>query len=203
MTGSSSITRLPQGLEISRRFAASRERIFRALSEADQLMQWWGPASCPVVECSVDFRPGGIWHYRLHLPDGGEAWTRAVYREISAPERITYREHSSDAAGTETPDRPAALGTITLRADDDGTLFTVTLRYESPLELDRAIRTGVERGFPAALDQLAALLDRPGLVYGSDPLDGPTLPTEPARPLDRPGLREPDAASVSSPKGTP
>lgn len=182
MTGTSSVTRHRQGLEISRRFAASQERVFRALSEADQLMQWWGPASCPVVECSVDFRPGGAWHYRLSLPDGGEAWTRAVYREIAAPERITYREHSSDAAGAETQDRPAALGTIILQADGDATHFTVTLRYESPLDLDRALRSGVERGFPAALDQLGALLERPDV---------------------RPGRVRADAASLTPPKGHP
>jgi len=160
MTGGNSVTRRPRGLEISRRFTASRERVFSALSEADQLMQWWGPASCPVVECSVDFRPGGAWHYRLRLPDGRDAWTRAVYREISAPERITYREHSSDASGAETDKRPAAFGTITLHPDGDATLFVVTLRYESPLALDHALRAGVERGFSAALDQLGALVER-------------------------------------------
>lgn len=152
------VTRRDRGLIVSRFFTAPRELVFRALSEAEQLMQWWGPPSCPVVECTVDFRPGGVWHYRLRLPDGGEAWARSVYREITPPERISYLERSSDADGAVTDERPAAFCVITLDASGEGTVLTATLQYESPLDRDRAIRNGVEQGFPAALLQLDALL---------------------------------------------
>jgi uncharacterized protein YndB with AHSA1/START domain len=179
------ITRKRDGLVVSRHFGAPRERVFAALSDESQLRQWWGPPSHPVVDCSVDFRPGGVWHYRLRgLTDGVELWARSVYRDIVPPERITYLERSSDADGRVTDDRPAAFVTITLVADgapathgvpDDasvpdgtpahasepaaaGTTLVIDIRYQSPLDRDHAIRHGVEGGLTRALDTLDQLL---------------------------------------------
>lgn len=153
------ITRRPAGLRVVRRFRAPRERVFTALSEADQLRQWWGPPSHPVVDCSVDFRPGGVWHYRLRgLADGDEVWARSVYQEIVPPERISYLERSSDADGRVTDERPAAFVTITLDPDEAGTTLAIDIRYPSPLDRDRAIRHGVEGGLTRALDTLDNLL---------------------------------------------
>jgi len=153
------ITRKPDGLLVSRHFRAARERVFAALSDADQLRQWWGPPSHPVVDCSVDFRPGGVWHYRLRgVTDGIEIWARSVYQEIVPPERISYLERSSDADGRVTDERPAAFVTVTLDPDDAGTTLAIDLRYQSPLDRDRAIRHGVEGGLTRALDALDDLL---------------------------------------------
>jgi uncharacterized protein YndB with AHSA1/START domain len=159
------ITRKRDGLLVSRHFRASRERVFAALSDESQLRQWWGPPSHPVVDCSVDFRPGGVWHYGLRgLTDGVELWARSVYRDIEPPERITYLERSSDADGRVTDERPAAFVTITLEADDprspddSGTTLAIDIRYQSALDRDRAIHHGVEGGLTRALDTLDHLL---------------------------------------------
>jgi hypothetical protein len=83
MIGVVTVSRRPGGLDISRRFSASREAVFAALSNVDQLMAWWGPPDYPVVKCTVDFRPGGVWHYLLRgVTTGREIWARSVYREI-------------------------------------------------------------------------------------------------------------------------
>ena len=153
------ITRKSDGLLVSRHFGASRERVFAALSDADQLRQWWGPPSHPVVDCSVDFRPGGVWHYGLRgVTDGVELWARSVYQQIVPPERISYLERSSDADGRVTEERPAAFVTITLGADETGTTLAIDIRYQSPLDRERAIRSGVESGLSRALDALDQLL---------------------------------------------
>ncbi|GAA1448227.1 SRPBCC domain-containing protein [Leifsonia poae] len=156
------VTRHSDGLTITRRFAAPRELVFRALSEPEHLKQWWGPPDYPVDQCSVDFRPGGVWHYSLRGRHGGEVWARSVYREIVPPERVTYVERSSDPSGAVTDDRPGAFVTITLKNDGDGTVFTARIRYQTPLDRDRAIQGGVEHGFSRALDQLDDLLIRLG-----------------------------------------
>ncbi|GAA1967664.1 SRPBCC domain-containing protein [Microbacterium deminutum] len=155
MTGSTAITREALGLTLSRTFDAPRERVFRALSLESELMRWWGPPSYPVVACTVDFRPGGIWHYCLRGPAGDEVWARAVYRDIREPALVSYDETSSDAAGTVTTDRPGAFVTIRLSpAPDGGTRFEARLQYTDASDRDRAVRYGVERGFSAALGLL-------------------------------------------------
>jgi uncharacterized protein YndB with AHSA1/START domain len=85
---------------ISRVFDAPRRLVWQAWSEADRLARWWGPKGMPVTVHKLDFRPGGVFHYAMHGPDGRPAmWGRFVYREIVAPERIVYVSSFSDEAG--------------------------------------------------------------------------------------------------------
>lgn len=158
MTPATTATRLPGALILTRRFAAPREKVFAALSRPEHLLRWWGPPSCPVVDCTVDFRPGGIWHYRLRSADGREHWARAVYQEIDPPSMLSYVESSSDKHGAVTTELPPTFVTITLDEDATGTRFTAHLRYQSAMDGERAFSRGVERGFGQALDQLDALL---------------------------------------------
>lgn len=166
---SADITRTADGLVVARRFAASRVVVFRAFSEAEHLAEWWGPPAFPVETCTVDFRPGGVWHYSLRgRDDGSLVWARSVYREIRAPELVSYLEQSSDADGRVTDDRPAAFVTVTFEESGTGsgsgatgTVLTARIRYRSPLDRDLALRYGVERGFSQALDQLDAVLSAP------------------------------------------
>ena len=145
-------------IRLSKTLPATPRLVFRALSERDHLMQWWGPPTCRVIECSVDFRVGGVWHYRLRSPDGTDHWSRAVYREIEPDRRIVYAETGSDAQGNVISDRPASVGTITLTEVEEGTRLDVRLAFVSPLERELAVANGVHDGFTKALDQLAGLL---------------------------------------------
>lgn len=170
MTTVTAITREALGLRLRRAFDAPRERVFGALSTASELMQWWGPPSHPVVACTVDFRPGGVWHYCLRGVAGDEVWARAVYRDIRSPELVSYDETSSDAAGTATTERPGAFVVIRLTAAaEGGTLFEAHLTYADVDTRDLALRHGVERGFAAALELLDAHLHSPDPVPSSPP----------------------------------
>ncbi|MGN6127853.1 MAG: SRPBCC family protein [Humibacter sp.] len=166
--GTTTVRHTTSGIRLTRMFAASPHTVFRALSEAEHLMRWWGPPNCRVVECSVDFRVGGLWHYRLLSPDGTEHWSRAVYREIVPDERLVYAETGSDADARVVHDRPASVVTVSLTPAQltpakqaparEGTRMDVHLVFVSPLERDRAVANGVEKGFSAALDQLGPVL---------------------------------------------
>jgi uncharacterized protein YndB with AHSA1/START domain len=157
------VTRLRHGLDVVRELPAPVPRVFRALSDPEELALWWGPPDYPVVRCSVDFRPGGVWHYLLRgVRTGEEFWARAVYGEITPPTSLTYLETSSDAAGAITDARPAANVRIRLApaGDADATELVIHIRHRTALDRDRAIGFGVESGLGRALDTLEALLRR-------------------------------------------
>src|SRR5581483_6879384 len=84
---------------ISRTLDAPRELVFRAFAEADRLAQWWGPTGFAIQVSRLEFRPGGIFHYRMQAPDGREMWGRFTYREIAPPERIVWVNAFSDPDG--------------------------------------------------------------------------------------------------------
>jgi uncharacterized protein YndB with AHSA1/START domain len=157
---SARVTRLRQGLDVVRTLPAPVPRVFRALSDPEELLLWWGPPAYPMVWCSVDFRPGGVWHYLLRgAATGEQVWARAVYGEIEPPTRLTYLETSSDAAGGVTDERPHANVSVDLAdAPDEATLLTIRIRHQSAIDTGRAIRLGIEAGLGRALDSLEDVL---------------------------------------------
>ena len=160
MKGSTKVIRREDGVRFTRVFEFSPSMVFHAFADARKLALWWGPPECPIVECSLDFRPGGIWHYRLvSSRSGEEVWSRAVFEEIVPYSRIVFVETSSNAEGASTLDRLPAHTTVTFAPDSGGTLLTVDISYTSVDEAHAARSRGVERGFTRALDQLELLLE--------------------------------------------
>jgi uncharacterized protein YndB with AHSA1/START domain len=84
---------------ISRSFDAPRATVWKAWVEPDRLMRWWSPPGFAMQSAKVDLRPGGMFHYGMKAPDGGEVWGRLAYREIAAPERLVFLVSFSNARG--------------------------------------------------------------------------------------------------------
>ena len=77
-------------LTLSRVFAASRERVYRAFSDGETVGRWFGPHGFACAVFEFDCRPGG--HYRLEMraPDGGVYPLSGTFREVARPERLVY-----------------------------------------------------------------------------------------------------------------
>lgn len=86
-------------LTIERVFDAPRAAVFRAWTDPALLKRWWAPAGCSTPHCTVDLRPGGLFHYCMRLPDGKDIWGRGVYQEVAAPERLSYLDSFADERG--------------------------------------------------------------------------------------------------------
>jgi uncharacterized protein YndB with AHSA1/START domain len=84
---------------VQRTFKATREAVWKAHSELDRLSKWWGPQGFEWIGGTLDFRPGGVFHYGMRAPNGGEMWGKFVYRDIAAPERIVFVNSFSDRDG--------------------------------------------------------------------------------------------------------
>jgi uncharacterized protein YndB with AHSA1/START domain len=61
---------------IQRVFDAPRERVWQAWTEPERLKHRWGPKDFACTHCTMDLRPGGLMHYCLRMPDGGEMWAQ-------------------------------------------------------------------------------------------------------------------------------
>jgi len=48
-------------LVITRVFDAPRHLVFKAWTEPERLMRWWGPRGFTMTFCKMDLRPGGAW----------------------------------------------------------------------------------------------------------------------------------------------
>ncbi len=158
----------PSGLVITRVFNAPRALVFQAWTEADRLARWWGPKGMAIRVHHFDPRPGGVFHYAMVAPEGGEMWGRFEFREIVAPERIIFINSFSDAHGgvTRAPFAPGfplrTLNIVTLDEQDGKT--TLTLRggpldaTEDEIAFYAGMHASMQMGFGGTFDQLEAFL---------------------------------------------
>lgn len=153
---------------LTRVFDAPREKVWRAWTEREQLMQWFGPKGFTMPVAKLDFRPGGVFHYALHAPDGSEMWGKWVFKEIFAPQKLVMVTSFSDPQGGVTrhsmaPTWPLeTLSTTTLAEVNGKTLLKI---HWSPLNASELeIKTFMEghssmqQGWGGTLEQLTVYL---------------------------------------------
>ncbi|WP_230632800.1 SRPBCC domain-containing protein [Paenibacillus athensensis] len=100
--------------------------------------RWWGPAgftTTTVREISV--KPGGIWRYVMHGPDGVDYNNQIVYEEIVNPEKLVYAHGSGGDADD------AFHVVVTFDEQDGGTVLNMTTTFRTAAELEQAIANTV------------------------------------------------------------
>jgi uncharacterized protein YndB with AHSA1/START domain len=157
---------------IRRTLDAPRELVWRVYTERDHLMQWFGPKGFPMTQASMDFRPGGIFHYCLIVPGGQEMWGKWVFREIVEPEKLVVVVSFSDADGGITrhpmnPDWPSeTLGTTTFEEHDGKTILTVSWEALGSDPVAKRVfaesHDSMRMGWSGTFEQLQAYLEKLG-----------------------------------------
>jgi len=142
MTGELTFTRVHRG---------SPELLFACMTEPAHLTHFWGPAgtTTPVENIVVDLRPGGAFETTMvNDADGGTYTMRAVYVEVSPPDRLVWVE-----AGVEGGMRT----TVTFTDLRDGRTEVVTHQSNVPAAY---LSAEAQAGFATSLDRCAAYLAR-------------------------------------------
>lgn len=84
---------------ITRTFKAPRALVWRAWTDPKELVKWFGPKGSSIAKCTMDLRPGGIFHYLMLTADGIEMWGKWIFQEVVAPEKLVLIQSFSDAQG--------------------------------------------------------------------------------------------------------
>ncbi len=153
---------------ITRTFDAPRAVVWSAWTQREQLMGWFGPKGVTIPTCSLDLRPGGVFHYCMRTPDGNDMWGRWTFREIVQPSRLVFVVCFSDPQGgaTRAPFDASwpleMLSTVTFE-ESQGTT-TVTVRW-SALNANAAEQQtfdqghgSMQQGWSGTMEQLHAFL---------------------------------------------
>lgn len=122
-------------ITITRLFNAPAKLVWRAWTEPQHFMHWWGPKDFTCPACTMDFRVGGKYLWCMRGPDGRDYWSAGVYREIVPLKRIVYTDAFADEKGNVVPashyglpgeDWPMEMTvTITLEESDGKTKMTL------------------------------------------------------------------------------
>jgi uncharacterized protein YndB with AHSA1/START domain len=74
--------------QTSRDIAATPAAVFAAFADPQRLARWWGPDGFRNSFETCDFRPGGVWKFTMHGPDGANYPNEAVFVAIEADRRV-------------------------------------------------------------------------------------------------------------------
>ena len=81
----------PDSIRSSLYIDAPPETVFRALTDAKQLLQWWGSeTSYRSTDWTVDVRPGGRWRSKGSNVAGRPFLVEGEYVEVEPPRRLSY-----------------------------------------------------------------------------------------------------------------
>ena len=141
----------PRAIVGMREFDAPRDLVFAAFTDPKHLSQWWGPNGFSTTTLSFDLRPGGVWRFVMHGPDGRDYQSRITYEEVVRPERIVYRHD-----GGEDVEPVQFRQTITF--EDLGQRTRIVWRgdFPSAAERDRVVKEhGADKGLMETLARLA------------------------------------------------
>jgi uncharacterized protein YndB with AHSA1/START domain len=133
----------------TRVFDAPRERVFRAWTDPEHLVRWWGPKGFTSTFQDFDPRPGGVWRFVMHGPDGAAYRNKSVFVEIVRPERIVFQHVSS----------PAFLVTATFAEQAGKTKVTFQMLFETAAACEKVRGVAVEAN-EQNFDRLEAELAR-------------------------------------------
>lgn len=141
-------------IRIERIFNASRERVWKALTDPALLSQWWGRGNKLVIE-RFELERGGHWRFVEHSASGTHGF-EGRFREVKPLERVVQTFEWDGMPGH------VAVETLTLEDLGDGRtkLVTVSL-FHTVEDRDGMLHSGMEEGVNqshAALDRVLARL---------------------------------------------
>jgi uncharacterized protein YndB with AHSA1/START domain len=146
----------PRSIIATRVFDAPRELVWKAWTDPEHLAHWWGPDGFSTTTSAYDLRPGGVWRFVMHGPDGRDYQNRITFDEIVKPERIAYHHGGGDDV------EPVQFRTTVTFEDISGkTRLTLHAVFPSAAARERVIKQyGADKGAVQTLSRLADYLAR-------------------------------------------
>lgn len=99
---------------LSRVYDAPRALVYEAWTRQEHVERWWGPNGFTNTFERFEVRPGGVWVFTMHGPDGQNYPNSIVFQEVVPEERLVYGHGGGD------PDAPPEFHVTVTFADRDG-----------------------------------------------------------------------------------
>lgn len=137
-------------LEISKNFSCSKEKLYSAWTDADQLKGWWKPLAKALVDVENNIEPGGTVSYRFAkdqlLIDG-------VYSKVEGKDLL---EHTWNWHVNTEPIKDSAY-TLSIRFDGDETKSSIAITQDG-FENEESVHPH-QQGWEQGLEQLKSYLE--------------------------------------------
>ncbi len=117
-------------LTISRLLNAPRELVWEVWTNPEHIKNWWGPTGFTNTIFKMDVKPGGVWDFTMHGPDGKDYKNKSIFKEVIKPEKIVF-DHIA----------PNFTATITFEEQDGKTLLNWSMLFETKELFEQVVKT--------------------------------------------------------------
>lgn len=136
-------------ISITRVLNAPRELVWKVWTDPKHIAQWWGPDGFTNTIHKMDVRPGGVWDFIMHGPDGTDYKNVIQFDEVVEPARLVFTHVVT----------PHFRSTVTFEDLNGKTKLTMTGVFESAEVREMAIKTfGAVEGQKQTIGRLEAYL---------------------------------------------
>ncbi len=145
--------KLPNELSLTRIYDAPVKAVWEAWTDPKQAAKWWGPRGFTITTHSKELKPGGIWHYTMHGPDGVDYPNKTLYFEVEKYAKLVYDHGGNDEQ------KPLFKVTVLFSENLGKTTMEMTMAFateEVAKESAKFIKTA---GGNATWDRLAEYLE--------------------------------------------
>ena len=141
-------------VRIVREFDAPPEKVFRAHTDPELLVQWLGPRSVTMTVDHFDCRTGGSWRY-LHRQDGEEYGFHGCFHEVR-PSELIVQTFTFEGF----PDGVALEKLVLEDLGNGRTRLTATSLVDSFEGRNAFLASGMETGVVEGYERLDEVLTR-------------------------------------------
>lgn len=144
----------PNELSITRIYEASVQHVWDAWVDPKKAAKWWGPRGFTITTHSKDLRPGGMWHYTMHGPDGTDWINKTIYLEVEKYQKLVYDHGGNDEQA------PLFRVTVLFTETKGKTKMEMTMAFPSADVVPGMKKFIKEAGGNSTWDRLGEYLDK-------------------------------------------
>ena len=142
-------------LSITRLLNAPPELVWEVWTKPEHIANWWGPVGFTTTTHEMNIKPGGVWRFMMHGPDGKDYPNKIVFIEVVKPERLVYNH-----TGEEETENIRFHVTVNFEKQGNKTKLTMRSLFESEEEFIRVMKEyGAEEGMKQTVDRLEEYLE--------------------------------------------
>lgn len=137
--------------------------VWKAWTTPEHLSKWFTPAPWKTTECTIDLRPGGLFHTMMQSPEGRSFPCDGCYLEIIPHKKLVWTDtlgadfRPAMIPGASAEEKPFYFtGVILFEAHGTGTKYTAIGMHSNVEGRKKHEEMGFHHGWGTALDQLVA-----------------------------------------------
>lgn len=141
-------------IHMTRTFNAPRALVWKAISEPEHAVRWWGPHGHKNRVLEFDWRVGGKWRIETTTDRGDVIVFFGEYREIVKPEKVTQT-----FAFDQLPPDMFSVDTVVLEDHGDKTVYRASSVLPNLEARDGMLASGMEVGVVEGFERLDEMLE--------------------------------------------